>query len=50
MASIDRNKLIPYMDEYLEYLGNKRNDDNVRLLRNEQEDYKRDVAKKPQKH
>ena len=44
MASVDRDKLIPYMDAYLAFLSDKSRGDVERALSNNQEDYKRRVA------
>lgn len=46
MANINRNKLIPYMDAYLAFLNGQDRSGRERPLSNNQEDYKRRVAKR----
>lgn len=45
MAVVNRDKLIPYMNAYLEYLSGEEHGEKTHLLSNNQEDYKRKVAK-----
>ena len=46
MASINRDKLIPYLEAYKRYLDAQMQDENSRPLSNMEENYKRDIAVK----
>ena len=46
MVNLDRGIIIPYMVSYKQFLDSQIHRDNARPLSNEQEDYKREIAKK----
>lgn len=46
MATVNLDILRPYLDRYQNYLNRQKRGENVRLLSNVQEDYKRDIAVK----
>ena len=46
MANVYRNILFSYLAGYAKYLDKLKHEENARLLSNEQEDYKRQIAVK----
>lgn len=46
VATVNRDILRPYLDRYQNYLNRQKRGENVRLLSNVQEDYKREIAVK----